>query len=185
MMAKLRRFVRDFAIVALIGGVFAGIGAYTFSHVLHLRVETVTSNSMNPAFVKGSKVIVKEGQHPAVGSVVMFHNNQTHGYTTHVYLGTNPDGTIQTWGIANGDSVNGRDHFYPAPKGSDIVGTVIYHTEIFTPNYWMSLRGLGSALLLLVAIGFAFVAGWLWCQEEESKARAGAQATDLPASSPA
>ena len=148
----MKRIIRSLIVFALVCGGMVGGGWFVFSQVLHYEVRTVTSGSMEPVFVPGSRLIVKVGQRPSVGGVVMFRNLQMHGLTAHVYLGTNPDGTIQTWGIANGDRVTDKDNFSPAPRGSDIVGTVVYHTEVFTAQYWTSRRGIGSLLLLVASI---------------------------------
>lgn len=143
--------IRNLLVFLLVCGGLTGGGWFVFSKVLHYQVQPVTSGSMEPYFVPGSRVIVKMGQQPPVGGVVVFRNAQMHDLTAHVYLGTNPDGTIQTWGIANGDRWTGRDHFTPAPTGRDIVGTVVYHTEVFTARYWTSRRGIGSLLLIVSA----------------------------------
>ena len=159
----MKRLIRGLAVVALVCGGLVGGGWFVFSHVLHYEVRTVTSGSMEPLFIPGSRVIVKVGAQPQVGSVVMFKNVQMHGNTTHVYLGTNPNGTIQTKGLANRD----KDNFWPAPTGNDIIGTVVYHTEVFTGQYWTSRRGIGI-LLLFTASGGLFVYLW-WTRRQEKK----------------
>ncbi|HEY5695592.1 MAG TPA: S24/S26 family peptidase [Candidatus Saccharimonadales bacterium] len=158
--------VRLVAAIALTFGVALG-GWYTFSHILHYEVRTVGSGSMEPLFVPGSRIIIKMGEQPPVGSVVLFRNVQMGDNTTHVYLGTRPDGTIRTRGLANRD----EDNFAPTPRGSDVLGRVVYHTEIFTLRYWTSPRGLTALVIFLVAAVMFVVAQRMDDEEGEGDPR--------------
>lgn len=128
---------------------------------LGLRTETVASGSMEPLFTTGSRLVVKETRDVQVNDVIMFHNPDTGGITVHVYGGLNKDGTLKTRGIANEQP----DSFTPAPRVQDIMGKVIWHSEIFVPAFWTTELGkmiIGAFALIVLLLGF----GW-WANHRD------------------
>lgn len=123
--------------------VAVAIGATWF---FGLSVKTVTSGSMSPLLIPGSRVVVQQkGYDLESNDIVVFHNRDTGGVTTHVFGGYASDGTLLTRGIANTQP----DAFQPAPTKEDVIGKVIYQTDALTLRPWLTFRGLGIGLLVL------------------------------------
>jgi hypothetical protein len=146
--------IRALLVFLVVFGGLVGAGWLVFDQALHLREDTVATGSMEPEFIPGSRVFIREGQMPHVNDVVAFHNPSTGGVTVHIFGGYNADGTLKTRGMANDDP----DDFFPAPHRQDIIGVVTYHTEIFTRPYWFSYRGLGVILIFASAAALGIVA---------------------------
>lgn len=176
----MKKSVRALLVFLVVFGGLVGAGWLVFDHTLHLREDTVTTGSMEPEFVPGNRVFIREGQTPHVNDVIAFHNPSTGGVTVHIFGGYNPDGTLKTKGMANEDP----DSFVPAPHRQDIVGVVVYHTEILTQQYWFSYRGLGIILIFASATALGIVAMRMGRAERKEKRAASTEEASSSASTP-
>jgi signal peptidase I len=134
-------------VAVLVFATLVTAGWFTVNQFGYERL-TVTSGSMEPLMWPGSRIVVQQGGDIKPNDIVAFHNPDTGGTTTHIFGGYTADGHLKTRGMANDDS----DNFSPAPTRADIIGKVVYHTEVFTGRFWYTPRGLGIVLLFASAL---------------------------------
>jgi signal peptidase I len=148
----------------LVCAALLGAGWLTVSQLGYKNL-TVTSGSMEPLMWPGSRVVVQRDVAIKPNDIVAFHNPETGGTTTHIFGGYAADGHFKTRGMANDDP----DNFTPAPTKADVIGKVVYHTEVFTSRFWYTPRGLGIVLLLASAL-LLMVICWTLGREQQQAA---------------
>ena len=112
-------------------------------------VYAVNSGSMEPTLPVGTRVVTIPDDTLEKRDVITFRNEGE--VITHTFIGYAEDGSLRTVGDAN----LSEDNFLEPVMPEDVIGRVVWNTQVFVPEFWLTPRGI-CAGIAIAALGYIF-----------------------------
>lgn len=141
MMKFLRKNAGLMTVLVLVIGLLAFA---RFSGMVHF----VATGSMVPTLPVNTLVVDTPTTDVKVGDVITFQETGMNEPVTHRLIQINKDGSLITQGDANPTA----DNPDIALQKSDIIGKVWFQVPVMVPSFWMSLRGIILAVVILTLL---------------------------------
>lgn len=123
-------------------------------------VYRIDSGSMEPTLPVGTYIVTLPTEQLNELDIITF--KTSNGVVTHTFLGYNSDGSL----ITHGDANPSIDVFDKPLMQSDVLGKVILVNIYLAPGFWLSLRGMLTFGVIVVA-----AAAILWFRRQDKKSQ--------------